>query len=113
MTLEWTGGGNLQIGATTPNAPTNVVAANYNEANADPNCTHSGDEPIQSGLFFESMACVPPMTGTYSMQVDNEEMEDKTFDLLVTIDGVDVPGFPQLGGSLDPNGRRTIDFCIE
>lgn len=114
MRLDWSqsGGGELDVGATTPNGTTNVVSANYNGPDADLNCTHSGDEPTQSGMLVEDMRCIPPMVGNYTIQVDNSKTEETAFDLLVTIDGGDVPGFPQTG-NVGGNSSTTIEFCIE
>ena len=115
MLLDWTqfGEGNLDVGATTPNAPTNVIAANYMEDDADPNCTHSGDAPIQGGGATEEMLCDPPMAGTYSIQIDNSETEDIPFELLVTIDGSDVPIVPAPPDPVAGSSTVKVTFCLE
>ncbi|MBW2546590.1 MAG: hypothetical protein JRE82_05030 [Deltaproteobacteria bacterium] len=115
MLLDWTeyGEGNLNVGATTPNAPTNVIAANYMEDDADLNCTHSGDAPIQGGGATEEMLCNRPMAGTYSIQIDNEEAEDIPFELLVTIDGRDIPIVPAPPNTVAASSKVNATFCLE
>jgi hypothetical protein len=114
MLLDWTtrGEGNLDVGATTPNAPTNIVAANYMEADADPNCRHSGDAPIQGGGSTEEMLC-SPMTGRYRIQIDNWEAEDLPFEFLVTIDGRDVPIVPAPPATVPASSKVNLTFCLE
>lgn len=59
------------------------------------------------------MLCSRPMAGTYSIQIDNEETEDIPFELLVTIDGRDIPIVPAPPNTVAASSKVNATFCLE
>jgi hypothetical protein len=53
------------------------------------------------------------MAGTYSIQIDNEETEDIPFELLVTIDGRDIPIVPAPPNTVAGSSKVNAMFCLE
>lgn len=126
MVLDWEGADvELDLGGETPrdNEPGNNFGAPPPGPRSDPNCTHDGDEPHTSGMTKEQVVCEPLDTdpgtyaGTYTIRVDNFGSEQHDFDLLVTIDSADVPGFPRSGtvdGAIDGSAGFVHEtFCLE
>ena len=111
----------LDVGGETPevNEPSNNFGAGPPAPDKDPQCTHDGDEPTGTGVMMERVVCEPlfdptrTYTGDWTIRVDNFDDTERDYDLLATMDGVDLPGFPQ-SGSVDGNGGFVdIMFCVQ
>jgi hypothetical protein len=111
----------LDVGGETPevNEPSNNFGAGPPAPGKDPQCSHDGDEPTGNGFMMERVVCEPlfdparTYTGDWTIRVDNFDDTERDYDLLATMDGVDLPGFPQ-SGSVDGNGGFVdIMFCVQ
>jgi len=84
ITLNWTGGGDLDLGMQTPLG--SVAPGFEGEPGADPNCTHGGNDTGMLGQ--ETMTCPDPTTtGSYTIHVDSEADENIDVSLTVTVGG--------------------------
>lgn len=78
--LTWEGGANLDLGATTP---VGIVAANYDEPDADSLCNHQGDNEGDTASDEEVFTCLP-RAGVYEIEVYSFEGAATTFTLTAT-----------------------------
>jgi hypothetical protein len=123
VTLSWMGGGDLDLGAQTPDGS---IAANFEgQPGADPNCMHGGNDLGMLGE--ETMTCPnPPTAGDYTIHVDSEADEEIMFTLTITVGGQDVSslefGIPPLQAGMSPVMSSiparsfqewVTDFCLE
>lgn len=93
--LSWSGAVNLDLGATT--TPGGFVAANYNEPDADPDCTHEGDDFSEApGAHSEQFTCIGVGSGDeWTIVIDNftDALVNYTLDVEF-VGGTGVTGFP-------------------
>ncbi|MBT8400972.1 MAG: hypothetical protein KJO98_10895 [Rhodothermia bacterium] len=92
--VSWSGIGNLDIGATTPDG---FVAANYFEDDANDQCRHGGDEQgVDGGGHFERFSCGVEPGDHWVIVVDNFSDTDLSYTVgLEVVGGGALPGYPQ------------------
>ena len=95
--LSWSGAASLDLGATTPNG---FVAANYFESDADPNCTHEGDDQgIGTGGHNERFTCTGIESGdSWVIVIDNFSGSNVGYTLsaVEASGGATLNGYPQM-----------------
>ena len=123
IALNWTGGGDLDLGMQTPDG--SVAPGFEGEPGADPNCAHGGNDTGMLGQ--ETMTCPNPLTtGPYTVHVDSEADEEIMFTLTITVGGQHVSslefGIPPLQAGTSPVMSSiparsfqewVTDFCLE